>query len=206
MRNLLRISSLMFAFGLSVTTHPLAQQTGDQRTLEIFADRIGESAKDLPERMTQVDAVIRCRIAASQTNTAQRKPSIGMTSVPDDLPPDVFTESTVNLLEIIKSNPQLPAVGGAVQVVQPFGTTTWKGHKLVKKDGSAKIFNHGEEYVLFLNWNPNTNVFFVIADDTFRIVAGHVESPSEAKYAVLSKGLAAPEFISAVRAAVKPSR
>ena len=183
-----------------------SNQARTQAPIEIFSDRVGtpDAAKDVAERLRQVDAVVVGRIALSEVRTQPSphrfEPGAHNAQALTDVP-QVATESVVTIVEVIKGHLQMPSGSRVVRVRQPLGETTWNGRKVIRHDGKAKGLQVGTEYVLFLTLNPELNEFSVGADDVFRISSGHVETPSEAPYGLAVAGTPTPDFLITLRAA-----
>jgi hypothetical protein len=112
----------------------------------------------------------------------------------------VTTETVVTILEVLKANPQLPGVNSMIRISQPLGSTPWNGKTVVRRDGKGHALEPGGEYVLFLRLSP-TGQFVLLANDTFRVSSGTVETPSAAQYALGQAGLARSAFVARVREA-----
>lgn len=181
-----------------------AQQAQQPQTIYIYADyaATGPEARDIGERLGQVDAAIIARVAFSDVR-AERLP-LNKSRPPSplgDVPDVVWTENVVNVVEVLKRHVQLPASGATVRIGQPLGDTIWNGKRVVREDGKAKALQRDTEYVLLLTWNPDAHLFEVRANDTFRISSGHVETPGGARYGLAEAGMPAQDFLAQLRAA-----
>src|SRR3954463_14333713 len=120
-----------------------AQQSPAHPSIEIVSDRaaIGTEAKDVGERVRQVDAAIVARVTFSEVRSELRRdqsiPQVHNAKALTDVP-TVVTESVVTVAEVIKGHPQMPSRGAVVRVRQPLGETTWNGRSVVRHDGQAK--------------------------------------------------------------------
>jgi hypothetical protein len=178
-------------------------QPPTERTNEIFSDRAltEPEPKDVSERLRQVDAAIVGRVIWSEVRSARSHLSVTHPPGPLGDVPDVTTENVVSIVEVLKGHAQMPASGAVIRIIQPLGTTTWNGNKVVRRDGKAKGLQLDAEYVLLLEWSPYTNQFTVGANDLFRISSGRVETPSNASYGLAQAGAPKEEFLAKLRAA-----
>lgn len=174
-----------------------ARQAQQPKTIHVFTDRAATEpeAKDIGERLRQVDAAIVGRVAWNDVKAMRHSKSpMGDVPVPS-------TENVVSIVEVLKGHAQMPASGAMIRIIQPLGTTTWNGNKVVRRDGNADGLQPNAEYVLLLQGSSYTNQFMVLADDIFRISSGRVETPSNAPYGLAQAGAPKEEFLAKLRAA-----
>jgi hypothetical protein len=187
--------ALLWIASLGPTSARQAQQ--QPKTIHVFTDRAATEpeAKDIGERLRQVDAVIVGRVAWNDVQAMRHnKTPMGDVPVPS-------TENVVSIVEVLKGHAQMPASGATIRISQPLGETTSNGKKVVREDGKAKPLQPNEEYVLLLEWSPDTNQFTVRANDIFGISSGRVETPSDAPYGLAQAGASKEEFLAKLRAA-----
>src|SRR5262245_6533182 len=174
--------------GIAFAATVAAQQPSkvpDSQTIEIVTDSMEPPAKDLADRVGQLDAAIVARVNFSEVIA---EPNPHPHPVPYGAVPWVTSEAVVTILEVLKANPRLPGVNSTIRISQPLGSTTWNGKTVVRRDGKGNALEPGGEYVVLLRVSP-TGQFVLLANDTFRVSSGTVETPSEAKYALGQAGL-----------------
>jgi len=189
------------AFAATVAAQQRAQ-VPDSQPIEIYADSIEPPAKDLADRVGQLDAAIVARVNFSEV---KEEPNPHPHPGPYGAFPWVTTEMVVTILDVLKANPRLPGVNSTVRISQPLGSVTWNGKTVVRRDGKGHALEPGGEYVLLLRVSP-TGQFVLLANDTFRLSSGTVETPSAAKYALGQAGLGRSEFVARVREAARAQR
>jgi hypothetical protein len=199
----MRVGALTLLW-LALLSIASAQQGQPPQTIHIYFDYAATEpeARDIGERLRQVDAVIVARVAFSEVRAERSALSRSRPPSPlGDIPDDVRTENVLSIVEVLKGHAQMPASGATIRISQPLGATIWNGKRVVHEDGKAKGLQRDTEYVLLLEWNPYANMFEVRANDIFRISSGHVETPSSARYGVAQAGAPKEELLTKLRAA-----
>ena len=177
-------------------------QRSDGKTRRIYLDQvIPDAPRTLGGRLRQVDAAIRCRIEHSDVRVVHNE-------VPPGIDPSVgvepATEHVVTVLEVFKAHPQVPAVGLTTTIRQPVGTVVVDGITIIKTDGTVRVFQSGDEYVLFVRWNAAEDAFEVQnAGDVFQLTGGGVAA-SPWPYARDVQGIPIAEFLARMRTAAIP--
>lgn len=172
-----------------------AQQVKEPETITIFEDEVEDGPMSLSERVFEVDAVIRCRVESGRVKASRKAVRPG---VDPKYGLDVFTEQIVSVLEVIKADERLPKDGGRLVIAQPVGETVVNGVR-VRRDTTFKQFAPGEEYVLFLSWNPSRQLFSVLPSDTFGLKDAQVVPKGPAAYATRETGSTETDFLTRLR-------
>lgn len=118
-----------------------------------------EKSTTLERATARATAIVRARIVDSQVRT-RMEPGVPY--------PFVSTAYALNVIEVLKRDPQLPI---PTEVLRPGGDLeTDRGIRRYVEEGFP-AFQPGDEYLLFLYWHDNTATYHMIsgADSAYRI-------------------------------------
>jgi hypothetical protein len=157
---------------------PPPQTQQPRPPIEVFTDAVRTEPATFGAQVADADAIVHCRIDASRVRALERDDEGTRGKAPGDLShvPDVSTIGTARVLEVLKDHPPLQGPGSMFDVTQPLGQATWNGRTVVHRQGEVTALRLGEEYVLFLHWNPVLREFGVDPSDTYLIRNGRVTS------------------------------
>lgn len=198
------IATLSFHSAGSLPAGTQQQAPSGPPTIERFPGLVvteEPEAVDMPGRLAQVDAAIRCRIEFSEVIAVPDPNSVPSGADPKVGAPFPVTQHTVTVLEVIKPDLKVPAAGGSLMVAQPVGTVDWKGYKVKVVAGKFRPFAAGEEYVLLLEWNAGLSMYYATANDSFRLAHGVVDTPGDAEYTRKQAGAEVAAFMRHLRTA-----
>jgi hypothetical protein len=192
----------------SAVAVPVAAQvsTIPQRTVTIHTDEVipASAPQSLAERLSQVDAAVRCRIERSDVRVIQKEVPVGVDPIYGSEPE---TDHTVTVLELFKGNIRLPVLGFTTTIGQPIGTAVVNGTNIVRDGEKFRPFLAGEEYVLFLTWNAARAQFEVQKPaDAFLLTGGVVTTSQSWPYSRGQSGAMVPEFLGRIRSASTVAR
>jgi hypothetical protein len=154
----------------------------------------------LQDLLARADAVVVGRIA-----TAVLDPDYGSDSYPS-----VLTRYDLQLSEVVKRHPLLPATGAMARLAHLAGELEW-GDKNVSAC-ERFVMRSGESYLLFLTWNEQRRAFMPLSGNAFiaNITSGEL-APIRVSYTASPiiqerKGRSASQFLNEIKTALKSSR
>lgn len=182
---------------------PHASQSGQSpETLRIHVDHFEgpQPGATLPERIQQVDAVVRCKV--TDVNVRVKFDPNRPQSVPPKYGIDLTSVYRVDVLEIVKDHQRLSGVGFSMSVTQEVGEADIDGIHYVKGTDEVIPVEVGDEYVLFLQWRSGAGFTIPHGADAVRLdQSGTVASVAHSRY--VASGSGTQEFLVRLRSAAR---
>jgi hypothetical protein len=150
----------------------------------------------LEEAWAKADAVVRVKILGGEPKSLGQRSNGALIGV------HVVTAQTVMLVEVLKRNLSLPSINNRFVMFERAGQADL-GDRVITVAGPPPM-KAGDDYVLFLHWNPSLPGFEPLAGPSgaFRI-ADRVEPRGQASWAKQQKGVPSDEFFRNLRRMVK---
>jgi hypothetical protein len=116
--------------------------------------------------------------------------------------PDVLTEHSVEVQEVLKLDRRMLPSLTELNVIQAVGSADWNGYHITTDGGFAAPFAVNEQYVLFLTWDSANERFWVAPFDAFQVVENGIIATGNARYQQGANNSDLQQFVAAIKAAV----
>lgn len=180
--------------GIGVLAMPTQQEIIEQTASDT------DAPASLGEQARAADAIVKATVTAKEVRGVPPVQSRSIEAAHHPLlnVPDVYTYYSVEIIDVLKGRPDLPAV---TQVAQKVGEIKW-GNYLIKAGPGQPPLVAGDTYVMFLRWSEVLGTFTVTPDGAFGIDEGRVLPKGASRVARGQANRTMSEFLAEIRKSI----
>jgi hypothetical protein len=191
--NLVNLNGIVLSLG--VLSLPIYDQLSPQKPVQTSESTVNYAAPPttLQGLASLSSAVILGRVVGSRTEAEWE--NVGY---------NVFTDYTVNITDVLKNHPQLPALGTDV-TIRRLGGDFDAGDRIIRGvEHDFPQFSTGEVFLLFLHWNQVRSTFEVRSgpNGAYRISSGKLEPRGRSAVATRQNGRSLEAVLAELRTTV----